>query len=78
MEPLTTAGQSDHGPPDPLPPGLSCRCSWPGCKYPEARDGYPEFTVVNKRDYCHHHAKLAQSGAAFTETVKPLVGTGDP
>jgi hypothetical protein len=79
MEPLTPAGQSDHGPPDPLPPPSElCRCSWPGCKYPDKQHTDRAFVVVNGRDYCHLHAEAAINGERFSLAVKPLVGTGEP
>jgi hypothetical protein len=68
-EPLTTTGQSDHGPPDPLdPPGLCPRCR------KECRD----FTEVDGISFCDKCGEIVSDLRAIFTDYKQCLGTGEP
>lgn len=66
-EPLTTAGRSDHGAPDPLPPPVMQLCH--RCKGPTRAT-----QTIAGHDYCDVCAQHIRDLDAF----HALIGTGEP
>lgn len=58
-EPLTTAGRSDHGAPDPLPDCVTYALR--GCQYPGCGKETRAYVEVNGLSYCEEHAQLVEA-----------------